>query len=40
MAQTEAECARMVNDKVALKIMDALKENTAQAQTQATKLIE
>jgi hypothetical protein len=40
MAQTQAECARMVSDEIAVQILDALKEKTAQAQTQATKLRE
>jgi hypothetical protein len=36
LARTQAECARMVNDDIALQVLDALKENTYQAQTQAT----
>jgi hypothetical protein len=40
MAQTQEECARMVNDEIAVQILDALKEKTVQAQTQATELME
>jgi hypothetical protein len=40
MAQTQAECARMVNDEIAVQVLDALKEKTVQAQTQATELME
>jgi hypothetical protein len=38
MAQAQVECARMVSDEIAVKVLDALKENTAQDQTQETKL--
>jgi predicted nucleic acid-binding Zn-ribbon protein len=40
MAQTQAECAKMVNDEIAVQVLDALKEKTAQTQTQATELME
>jgi hypothetical protein len=40
MAQTQVECARMVNDKIVVQVLDALKEKTVQAQTQATELTE
>jgi hypothetical protein len=40
MAQTQAECARMVSDEIAVQVLDALKEKTVQAQTQATELTE
>jgi hypothetical protein len=40
MEQTQAECARMVSDEIAVQVLDALKEKTAQAQTQATDLTE
>jgi hypothetical protein len=40
MAQTQAESARMVSDEIVVQILDALKENTTQAQTQETKLME
>jgi hypothetical protein len=36
MAQTQVECARLVNDEIAMQVLDALKEKTIQAQTQAT----
>jgi hypothetical protein len=35
MAQTQEECAGMVNDDIAVQVLDALKEKTKQAQTQA-----
>lgn len=38
MAQTQAECARMVNDEIAVQVLDALKDKNAQAQTQAAQL--
>jgi uncharacterized protein YlxP (DUF503 family) len=40
MAQTKAKCAKMVNDEIAVQVLDALKEKTAQAQMHATKLME
>jgi hypothetical protein len=40
MAQTQAECARMVSDEIAVQVLDTLKEKTVQAQMQATKLTE
>jgi hypothetical protein len=40
MAQTQAECAGMVNDEIAVQVLDALKEKTVQAQTQAMELTE
>jgi hypothetical protein len=38
MTQTQAECERMVSDQIAVQVLDALKEKTAQAQTQAMEL--
>jgi hypothetical protein len=38
MAQTQAECAGMVSDEIAVQVLDALKEKTVQAQMQATEL--
>jgi hypothetical protein len=38
MAQNQAECAGMVNDDVAVQVLDTLKENTAQEQTQEKEL--
>jgi hypothetical protein len=40
MAQTQAECAGLINDEIAFQIIDTLKKKTTQAQTQATKLKE
>jgi predicted nucleic acid-binding Zn-ribbon protein len=40
MAQTQAECAGMINDEIAVQVLDALKEKTVQAQTQAKELTE
>jgi hypothetical protein len=36
IAQTQAECAGLISDEIAVQIVDTLKEKTAQAQTQAT----
>jgi hypothetical protein len=35
MAQTQAECARLISDEIAVQALDTLKEKTMQAQTQA-----
>jgi hypothetical protein len=40
MAQTQEKFARMVNDDIAVQVLDALKEKTVQAQMQSTKLME
>jgi hypothetical protein len=29
MAQTQAECARLINDEIAVQTLDSLKENTS-----------
>jgi hypothetical protein len=36
IAQTKEECEKLVNDEVAVQIVDTLKEKTVQAQTQET----
>jgi hypothetical protein len=38
MSQTQAECTGMVNDEIVVQVLDALKENIVQAQTQVTEL--
>jgi hypothetical protein len=40
MAQTQAECAGLISDKVAVQVVDTIKEKTAQTLTQATKVKE
>jgi hypothetical protein len=40
MTQTQEECARIINDDIAVQTEDALKEKTTQAQTQAAELKE
>jgi uncharacterized coiled-coil DUF342 family protein len=40
MAQTQAECTEMINDEIAVQVLDALREKTVQAQTQAKELTE
>jgi uncharacterized coiled-coil DUF342 family protein len=40
MAQTQAECAGLISDEIAVQTVDTLKEKTVQAQTQATELRE
>jgi hypothetical protein len=40
MAQTQAEYTEMVNDEIVVQALDALREKTAQAQTQAKELTE
>jgi hypothetical protein len=40
MAQTQAECATMINEDITVKVLDALKEKTVQAQTQENELTE
>jgi hypothetical protein len=40
IAQTQAECAGLISDEIAVQIVDTLKEKTAQVQTQATELKE
>jgi predicted nucleic acid-binding Zn-ribbon protein len=40
IAQTQAECAELISDEIAVQIVDTLKEKTAQVQTQATELKE
>jgi predicted nucleic acid-binding protein len=40
MARTQKECAGMVSSDIAVQILDSLKKKTAQAQTQATELME
>jgi hypothetical protein len=39
MAQTQAECVEMINNKIAMQVLDTLREKTMQAQTQAKELI-
>ena len=38
MAQTQVECAEMIDDKIVVQVLDALREKTVQAQMQAKKL--
>jgi hypothetical protein len=40
IAQTQAECVGLINDEIAVQIVDTLKEKTAQVQTQAAELKE
>jgi hypothetical protein len=40
IAQTQEECVELINDKIAVQIVDTLKEKTVQAQTQAAELKE
>jgi predicted nucleic acid-binding Zn-ribbon protein len=40
MAQTQAECAGLISDEIAVQTVDTLKEKTVQAQTQAMELKE
>jgi DNA repair exonuclease SbcCD ATPase subunit len=40
MAQTQAECTEMISDEIAVQVLDALREKTTQAQTQAKELTE
>jgi hypothetical protein len=40
MAQTQAECAEMINEEITVQVLDALREKTVQAQTQAKELTE
>ena len=39
MAQNQTECAGMINDEITVQVLEALKEKTAQAQTQETNLM-
>jgi hypothetical protein len=40
MAQTQAEYGRMVNNDIAVQVLDTLKEKTAEAQSQEMELKE
>jgi hypothetical protein len=40
MAQTQAECAGMIIDEIAVQVLDTLKEKTVQAQMQEKELTE
>jgi hypothetical protein len=40
MAQTQAECADMISDEIAVQVLDALREKTMKAQTRAKELTE
>jgi hypothetical protein len=40
IAQTQAECAGLLSDEVAVQVVDTIKEKTAQALTKATELKE
>ena len=40
IAQTQEECVELINDEIAIQIVDTLKEKTVQAQTQETELKE
>jgi hypothetical protein len=40
MAQTKVDWAEMINDKISVQVLDALRENTMQAQTQENEPIE
>jgi hypothetical protein len=40
MAQTQEECAEMINDEIAVQVLDALREKTTQAQMQEKELTE
>jgi hypothetical protein len=40
MAQTQVECTEMINNDIAVQVLDALMENIAHAQTQVKELIE
>jgi hypothetical protein len=40
ISQTQAECAKLIGDKIATHIVDTLKEKTTQPQTQAENLKE
>jgi hypothetical protein len=38
MAQTQVECAKMINEDITVQVLDALKENSAQVQTKSREL--
>jgi hypothetical protein len=38
VVETQEECAEMINDEIAMKLLDALKEKVMQAQMQAKEL--
>jgi hypothetical protein len=38
MAQTQAECAEMINDEIAVQVLDTLREKIVHAQTQEKEL--
>jgi hypothetical protein len=40
MAQIQAECTEMINEEITMQVLDALREKTTQAQTQARELTE
>jgi hypothetical protein len=40
MAQTEAECARLLSDEVVIQVVETIKEKTTQALTIASELRE
>jgi hypothetical protein len=40
MKQTQVECTEMITDEITVQVLDALRENTTQAQMQEKELIE
>jgi hypothetical protein len=40
MAQTQAKCVGMVNDDIVVKLLDTLKEKTAQTQMQPKEIMD
>jgi hypothetical protein len=40
MEKIQLECAQMINEEVTTQVVDTLKENTTQVQTQTKELIE